>query len=311
MPIFWNEKVFLLALETTYAAANTPLAAADAILATNITLSPMEGEDVSRELELPNMGAQGTLPVNIHAKLTFSVEMVGSGTAGTVPVLGKLLRACAMAEVKDATSVTYTPVTRGHESAAIHLWIGDTRYALKGARGTATIRVSSSGVPRIEFEMTGLFVMPTETARVVPLLQSQIDAQILVATTANTPTFRIGAQAFVMRSYTLALGNQIETRFLIGSEGVLITGKSELIETTVEAVALTSYNPFALAQSRTPQAVELIHGKQAGNIVTITAPRGQMQRPASLEQNQGIKEWPLRLIPMMGAGNDQFSIKFT
>ena len=310
MPIFWNEKVFLLALEASYG-AQTTLAAKDAILATNITLSPMEGQDVSRELELPNMGAQGTLPVDIHAKMTFSVELVGSGTAGTVPVLGKLLRACAMAEVKEASAVTYNPVSRGHESAAVHFWIGDTRYALKGARGTATIRVAASGIPRVEIELTGLFVMPSEAERIVPTLQSQLDAPIMVATTANTPTFKIGAQAFVMRSFTLAQGNQVEPRFLVGSESVLITGKSELIETTVEAVPLSSFNPFDLALGRTPQAVELVHGTTAGNRITISAPRCQMQRPASLEQNQGIKEWPLRLVPMMGAGNDQFSIKFT
>ncbi|MDO5614451.1 MAG: phage tail tube protein [Paracoccus sp. (in: a-proteobacteria)] len=309
MPIFWKEKVFLLAPETTYGTAPT-LSAGDAVLASNITLSPMEGEDVSRELELPQMGAQGTIPVNLHAKLTFSVELVGTGTAGQIPPIGKLLRACAMAEVKETTKVTYTPVSRGHESVTVHLWIGDTRYALTGSMGTATIRVAGSAIPKVEFEMTGLFTMPSKVTPPTPTLTAQIDAPVLVATTQNTPTFTINNRPFVMRSFALALGNQVETRFLIGSDRVLITGKSETIETTVEAEELNVFNPFQIGQARTRVPVKLVHGTANGNRVTIEAPKAQMQRLTGLEENQGIKEWPLRLIPMLTAGNDQFSIMF-
>ncbi|MDO5704037.1 MAG: phage tail tube protein [Paracoccus sp. (in: a-proteobacteria)] len=310
MPIFWNEKVFLLAPESSYGVAPV-LAASDAVLATNIALTPMEGEDVSRELELPSMGAQGTIPVDIHAKLSFSVELVGAGTAGEIPPIGKLFRGCALAEVQDGSSVIYTPVSRNHESVSIHMWIGDTRYALRGARGTATIRVNASALPKVEFEMTGLFVMPSEVTPVTPDLTDQLEADVLVATTANTPGFSIGGQDFVMRSFALTLGNEVAGRFLIGSEGVLITGKSETIETTVEALPLTTFNPFDLALNRTRVAVALTHGTAAGNRVAIDVPRAQMQRPTALEQNQNIKEWPLRLVPMMGQGNDQFSITFS
>lgn len=310
MAIFWNEKVFLLALETTYGTAPA-LSASDAILATNISLTPMEGQDASRELELPRMGAQGTIPVDIHTKLTFSVELVGSGVAGTAPVMGKILRACGLAEVIDEDDVIYSPVSRGHESAAIHLWIGDTRYALIGARGTATLRVGASAIPRVEFEMTGLFVMPQEIEAIIPDLGEQIEADTLVATTENTPEFTIGGTSFAMRSFSLGLGNQVETRFLIGSESVMITDKNETIETTVEAVPLTGFNPFQLARDRTFVPVSLQHGATPGNRIVVTVPRAQMQRPAGLEQNQGIKEWPLRLIPQPGDGNDQFTITFS
>lgn len=311
MSIYWDEKVFLLGIEASYGVAPV-LAAANAILATNIRLSPMEGEDVSRNLELPDMGAQGTIPVNLHSKLTFTVELLGSGTRGTAPVIGKLLRICAMAEVIVAgASVTYTPVSRGHESGAVHLWIGDTRYALTGTRGTATLRVNASGIPVVEFELTGLFVMPSEVAPVVPDLEDQLDAEVLAASTTNTPVFTIGTTPFVMRSFSLALGNRVETRFLVGAESVLITGRSEMIETTVEAKPLTAFNPFQLARARTKQAVVLTHGTVAGQTVTVRADRAQMQRPAGLEGQQGVKEWPLRLVPQRVSRNDQISIAFT
>ncbi|MFD1914114.1 hypothetical protein [Halodurantibacterium flavum] len=311
MAIFWNEKVFLCAIEPGYGQAPV-LSASDAILATNIRLTPMEGQDVSRDLELPFMGAEGTIPADIHVRMQFNVELVASGAAGQAPAAGKILRACGCAEViVDNTSVTYTPVSRAHESAAIHLWIGDTRYVLKGSRGTAVLRVNASGVPMAEIDMTGLFVMPSEVQPVVPDLDDQIDADVQVATSANTPVFTIGGAPFVMRSFALNLGNRVETRFLIGSESVLITGRSEMIETTVEAVPLTTFNPFAQAQTRAKLPVALQHGTAAGHRVGITVPRAQMQRLAGLEEQQGIKEWPLRLVPLHDEGNDQFAITFT
>ncbi|WP_323036252.1 phage tail tube protein [Pararhodobacter sp.] len=311
MPIYWSEKVLLVALESTYGTAPT-LLAADAILASDIRLTPMEGQDLSRNLERPFMGAQSTIPVDVHAKLAFKTELLASGTAGTPPVIGKLMRACGCAEVVTAnTSVAYNPVSRGHESAALHLWIGDTRYALTGIRGTATIRVNASGIPMVEFELTGLFVMPTEATPVVPDLDAQLDAEVLAATTANTPTFTINSVAMVMRSFALAMGNQVEPRFLVGSDSVMITGRTDTIETTVEAKSLSAFNPFALAKASTPLPVSLVHGTAAGKIITLSVPTAQMQRLSGLEEQQGIKEWPLKLAPLPNAGNDQWTLTFT
>lgn len=311
MPIFWNEKVFLLALESTYGTAPT-LGAGDAILATDIRIMPMEGQDLSRNLERPHMGAQATIPVDKHAKMTFKVELVPSGTEGIAPVVGKLLRACGCAEVVDTdTSVTYNPVSRDHESVAVHLWIGDTRFALVGARGTGVLRLNASGIPVLEVELTGLWVAPGEASRITPTLSDQLDATVLAASSANTPTFTINSVAMVMRSFALTMGNKVEPRFLIGAERVIITGRDDMIETTVEATPLTTLNPFALASAQTRVPVVLVHGTAAGGIATLNAPLAQVQRPQSLEEQQGITEWPLRLAPLPDDGNDQWTLAFT
>ena len=309
--IYFNEKILLLALESTYATAPA-LAASDAILATEIRLMPMEGQDLSRNLERPHMGAQATIPVDLHAKMSFKVELVGSGTAGTPPVVGKLLRAlgCAQTIVVD-TSVTYNPVSRNHESVAAHLWIGDTRFALIGARGTGTIRLNASGIPMLEVELTGLWTVPSEAVRVEPDLDDQLDADVLAATTANTPVFTVNAVSLVMRSFALTLGNQVEPRFLVGAERVKISGRQETVETTVEALPLTTLNPFALAKARTQVPIALTHGTVAGNIVSLAIPKAQMQRLQGIDEQQGIAEWPLRLVPQPDAGNDQWTLSFT
>lgn len=309
--IYFNEKIFLLGMETTYGTAPV-LAAADAILATKIRIMPMEGQDLSRDLERPHMGAQATIPVDLHAKMSFTVEILPSGTAGTAPVIGKLLRALGCAEtIVAATSVTYNPVSRNHESVAVHLWIGDTRFALIGARGTGTLRINASGIPVLEVELTGLWTQPSQAARIEPDLDDQLEADVLAATTTNTPVFTVNAVGLVMRSLSLTLGNQVEPRFLIGADRVLITGRQELVETTVEAVPLGTLNPFALALARTKVPIALTHGTAAGNTVSLSVPAAQVQRLQSIEEQQGIAEWPLRLVPQPVVRNDQWTLAFT
>ncbi len=310
MAIKWKSKILLAKIEATYGVDAAPTGAANAILATDVTLTPMEGDDVSRELETSFLGPQATIPTGLHAKLSYKVELQPSGAAGTAPAWGPLLRACAVAETISAgVSVTYNPITDSHESISQYLWIGGTQYVILGGRGNCSVAFTAQGIPYLEFEFTGLFKIPTEVARVTPDTTSF--QKPLVATKANTPTFTLDATAFVMRSFKLGLGNQVENRFLIGSEDILISDKSDMIETTVEAVALTSFDPFSLAAAQTAIDVNLVHGLVAGKIATLNASTAQMQRPQGLENAQNIKEWPLRLVPLPAAGNDQWTLVLT
>lgn len=310
MPIKWASKILLAKVETLYGSDPAPTGVANAILAVDVKLTPMEGNDVNREVELPHLGAQGTIPAELHAKLAYKIELAPSGAAGVAPAWGVLLRGCAVAETISAgVSVTYNPVSDGHESLTQYLWIGDTLYKLSGCRGTCTFRIPAQGIPYLEFEFTGLFTQPAEAARVTPDLVAFQKPQL--AASANTPVFTLGATPFVMRSFALSLGNQVEKRFLIGAEAVLITDRAETVETTVEALPLTAFNPFSLAASQAAVAVNLVHGVGAGKIATLNMPTAQMQRPQGLENSQNIKEWPLRLVPLPGTGNDQWTLTLT
>lgn len=309
-PIKWESKVLLAKIEATYGTDPVPTGPLNAILATNVSLQPMEGEDVSRELERPYLGAQETIAAALRSVLTFSTELAGSGTAGTVPGWGVLARACAMAETIVAlTSVTYSPISTAMESAVFYFWIGGTKHVLLGARGTAELTVDAQGIPRIQWTFTGLWVQPTEAAAATPSLGAY--PAPLIASKANTPTFTVNAVSLVLRSYKLTLGNDVQPRLLIGREQIMIVEKAEQLVCNVEAVPLTTLNPFALANARTMVAASLVHGTAAGNIATVSTPRCQVKRMTGYEQNQKILEWPLALTPLPNAGNDQFSIALT
>ncbi|MEQ1499140.1 MAG: hypothetical protein ABL914_10800 [Novosphingobium sp.] len=307
MPQYWKSKTLLAKIEGAYGTDSVPTAGANAILATDVTLSPMEGQDVARNLERPAMGAEPMIPVGIFTRLTFSVEAVGSGALGTAPAWGPLLRMCALAEViTPATKVEYNPISDNHESGSIYMAIDGVRHVVLGTKGNASLKVGANGIPMWQFTMTGLFSLPTDQAKVTPDFTAWQAPQ--VATKLNTPTFTIGATPFVLRDFELDLGCQVEPRMLIGTEAILIVDRNEKLRTTVEATNMAAYNPYTIAQNQTLQALQLIHGTVASKRVKIDVASAQQGRLTGLSNNQNIVEWPLDFVPQQVAGNDQFKI---
>ena len=307
--LYWKSKTLLAKIEVTYGVDPTPTGAANAILATNVRLAPMEGQDVDRDLEQSYFGASGMIPVGLYSTLTFDVEFAGSGAAGTAPAYGPLLRMCGAAETINAgVSVEYSPITDDPESGTIYFAIDTVRHILKGARGSFVLALNAQGIPVLRFTFTGLFSVPTTQAKVTPTLTGFKDP--LVATKANTPTFTIGGTAFVMRSFEFTLGNQVEQRLLIGYEGIEIVDRKEAVKTTVEAVALATYDPFTIAKDQTRKAIQLIHGVGAGKICTLDIASAQQKRVSGYENAQNVLEWPLEFTPLPTAGDDQWMLTF-
>jgi hypothetical protein len=308
--IFWRLMVLLAKIEAAYATDPTLTGAANAILAQNITLRPMEGQDVSRNLVLPYLSNQGTIPTGLHVVIDFDTELAGSGAAGTVPAWGVLARGCGCAEVIAAgVSVTYSPVSASMESLYLKFWMGGTLHAIKGARGTGKATINAQGVPVMHWTITGLFVGPVEAAAAIPTL-TEFQKPLIVSAT-NTPTFTVNSVPLVMRNFSFDLGNKVETRLLVNRESVLITDRGETLDVTCEAVPLTTFDPYGLANAQTLVAANIVHGTAAGNIVTLSAPTCQVKRPTGYQNNQGIAEWPLGLLPRPASGNDQFSMVLT
>lgn len=307
---FWRKKVLLAKIEITYGVNAAPTGAANAILAKDISLSPMEGADEDRDLDTPYLGQSGSIPKDLHQKISFKVELEPSGTAGTAPAWGPLLRACAVAEtVTAATSVVYNPISDNMESVSISLNIDGTAFVLLGGRGNCKIEVNASGIPYLNFEFTTLYQRPVEGAAATPDYSAFQKPR--VASNATTPSFSIDGIDLVMRSFSLDLGNQIKPRFLIGAEDVLITDKMDMVEAKVEAVPLTTLNPFELAETQGDVPIELVHGIGAGRVITVDVPVAQMQRVPGLENTDDIVEWPLSLMPKPASGNDQWTITLT
>ena len=132
-------------LETAYGTDVTPLAA-DALIASNVTFQPLEGQEVSRDLMLPYLGNQGVVLAGLYARLEFDVEIAGAGEAGTVPKYGSILRICGLSEtVTVDTDVTYAIVEDDVESGSLYFVSDKVQHVMLGCRSNVSLTFTPKG----------------------------------------------------------------------------------------------------------------------------------------------------------------------
>mgnify|MGYP001333962616 CR=1 FL=1 len=301
----WHKLAMLHKLETVYGTDAAP-AATNAIVATNITFTPLQAEEVERDLMLPYFGNQGKLLTAEHGRIEFDVEIAGSGVKGTVPKYGSLLRACGMSEtVTAATAVDYQIIEDGIESGSVRFNADGVQHIFLGAQANVTINVSPKAIPKYRFSLVGLLGSVTDT--VLPAVTMTGWIPPVIVNKANTVLTLHGWTA-VAESVSLDLGNVLTPRFLIGDERVLVSDRKSTGTIVVEARSLAEINWFQRAQARTRGALSLIHGTADGNIVEITAPAVEIGVP-SQGQTDGLINYslPLSLCPV--SGRDELKIK--
>jgi hypothetical protein len=304
----WKSKLILSKIETTYGVDPTPTAA---MLATNVVCKPMEGQDVARNLERPFRGAQEVFPAGLHVILEYDIEMVGGGAAGTAPPYAALLRACGMSQTVSAgVSVVYAPVSVSYDSVAQYFYIGGTKQAILGCRGSAVFTINAQGIPVVRFTFTGLWAKPTDVA--VPAADFSAFKTPKLATNANTPVMTIGGVSLVTKSFIFDLANDVQARLLIGREEIQIVDSDEEFTVEVEAVPLATFDPFDNANTLARVAVAVQQDTRAGYKVAIAGPVCTVRRPQEYKNDNGDLMWSLKLAPLpTDAGNDQFSITLT
>jgi hypothetical protein len=151
-----TREAIALKIETTQGTEAVPNASQDAILVSEVNISNEGLRMLDRPLIKSSISTEKKIFAGTLKKLTFKTELKGSGTAGTAPEIGQALRACAMAEtVVSDTSVTYEPVSVGHESCTIYYYQDGVLNKMLGCMGTATINAESGGLGMVDFEFTG------------------------------------------------------------------------------------------------------------------------------------------------------------
>ncbi len=272
MALLLRKRLILIETESTYGTDPTPTGA-DAVLVSDLSITPQSSDVVSRDLIRPYLGASAQLLANTRVECTFSVELAGSGTAGTAPQYGKALKACGLAEtIAAGTSVTYDPVSSGFESVTIHYNIDGVRHKMTGCRGTVAITAAVGEIPTLDFSFTGIYNAPDDTALPSPTYANQ--ANPLLFKNGNTTSFQLLSFAGNLQDFSFELGNEIVYRELIGAtKEVLITNREATGSVSIEAVLMASKDYFASAVNDAAALgnLQFTHGSTAGNIVQFTS----------------------------------------
>tara|TARA_R110000868_G_scaffold368852_1_gene631980 strand:- start:6673 stop:7602 length:930 start_codon:yes stop_codon:yes gene_type:complete len=296
---FWRKLAILHKLEATYATDAAP-AAADALVAMNVTFTPLEADEVTRDLMLPYLGSQGVILAGIYARLEFDIEIAGSGAAGTAPAYGSILRAAGLAEtVEEDVSVEYSIVETAVESGSIYFVSDKVQHVMLGCQANVSLTFTPKGIPRFRFTVLGLLGTITDIVAMPAVSMVGWETPLTVSK-ANT-TMSLHGWASIAESLTVDLGNTLTPRFLIGEEEILISNRQSTGTAVVVAGSLATVNWFDRAIERTRGGLALTHGTQAGNIVEIAAPAVEVGRPTQ-GQTDGVSNYtlPLMLCPVTG-----------
>lgn len=303
---FFRKLASLAKIETTYGVDAAPTGAANAVQFSDVTLTPMAGDEVSRDLYLPYLGHQGAELVGNYVQVQGAVEIAGSGAAGTAPAYGPLLRGCGMAEViTAATKVDYLPVSAAQEALSIYWNMDGVNHILLGARGSVSLELTPKQIPRFRFTFSGLMGAIGDVAlpaAVLTAFQRPVPVSKL-----NTPVSQIHGTSVIAESLSVDLGNQVEPRFFIGDESIEIVDRKSVGSAVIQAGTVAAKDWFGIAKARTRGTLLWQHGTVAGNIVEISGPAVEIGRP-TYGNTQGVTNMTLPLMLCPSTGDDELKI---
>ena len=312
MALLLRKRLIVIETESSYGTDPTPTGA-DAVLVRDLTITPQSSDVVSRDLIRPYLGASQQILTNTRVECTFSVEMAGSGTAGTAPQYGKALKACGLSEtVASGTSVTYEPVSAAFSSVTIYYMIDGVRHKATGCRGTVSISAEVGSIPTLDFSFTGIYNAPDDSALLTPTYANQDDP--LVFKNGNVTGFQLLSYSGALQSFSFDLGNSTVYRELVGgTKEVLITDRAATGSLSIEAVTMATKDYFASAVDDDAALGNLVftHGTAAGNKVQFTSSKVDIG-DVSYGDSDGIAmlEIPYTCVPDSAAGAE-FDLVYT
>lgn len=308
------KRILLAKEESTYGQDPTPTVGSNAIDAEKIDIS-YEGDVLERNPVRGDLSPVEPVLGKRWVKISFDVELKGSGSAGTAPKLGDLLEACGMSELVDAgSSVVYLPTSTVQKSITMYLYdLQDSGSAVlhkvEGARGTFQVAAEAGQVAKLSFTFYGLYNVPTDVA--VPSAPTFESTKPPVCESAALTLNAISS--LVVAGASLDMQNNVVPSDDVNSEHGIskfaITGRKPSGKINPEAVSLSVYDFFTDWKNATARALSMVIGSAAGNKCTISAPKLTIDSIGQEDGNGLLRRGlPFRLA--RSSGNDEVQFKF-
>jgi hypothetical protein len=305
-------------IETVYGTDPTPVEGTDAIECFGQPSFESVTEAKPNLIPISTFGELAPLIVGKAYKLSgIKVPLKGSGTAGTPPRIGPLLRAMGFSQTVDGIiKVTYAlhSIFEG-ESVTLYFWYGGTKHILTGCVGTGKLALAAGEEMFLECDMTGIY------------------GGAIADVTFPSPTFETTARQIwdnALFKFTPAAGSDLgliisKFDFDLGAEfnprpdpngayGInryYISDRKPKVGLDPEKVALSTLNPYSLHEAQTAIAIETKPAGTAGNLVEITVGGVTLDAPKAGSRNN-VATWELsgQCRPTIAAGNSEIAIVF-
>jgi hypothetical protein len=276
--LLFRKKALLVKKEVIYGTDPVPTGALNAIQTKDLSIDPLEGEELTFDIDTENLGAKAASLVGKHVKVSFKVAAGGAGAAGDVPAWGVLVEACGHTATVDAgVSVTYTPKDTDTDSVTMYVLVGRTLHQVTGSRGTMKFSAKKRDYPWFEFEFMGLFgPVLDQVASLGTVLAAFVKP---LPFRASTVEFELGAYLAGLHDLSVDFGQKVEFYEHSEEEQIMQVDRQAKWQGTLEEPDVGTHNFYTDVNADTQMAFSYIHGSAAGNIVEIASPATQLLMP--------------------------------
>lgn len=302
-----DRQLILASIESEYGTDAAPTTA-NAILGSEFSYSAV-GRSLERAASLGHMGNKVKLVVGSGQRISFKTELRGSGTAGTAPQAGVLLRACRMTEVITTdTDVAYTPHSDDtEESITIYYYYDGRLHKMLGCRGTFSIDLKAGEFGVINFEFQGLYGGPVDEVFPGVTMDNIVPPRFVSA------AFTVAGYVHDIENLKFDIVNSIVSapscNTATGTKDYRISGRAPTMSIDPEDTALADFNWWSKWDSSTLMSVSTSFGA-AGNLITIDAPKFQVTKEPSYGDRDNVTTLNIDGELQPSAGDDELVMTF-
>lgn len=317
MPRLIKNTIVTAKVQTTPGLDAAPTGAANAVLMSEGSITPLDPQSIDRSLIRGYFGGSEQLVGPASVKLTYAVELAGSGTAGTAPAWGQLLQGCAVAEglLTTPARVEYMPASTGLKMLTQYYYDDGALHKLIDSMGNCTLSAKVGERPMLRFEWVGLdggiAVAPNATGVFTPWKKPVAMTKANVIDITLGGTYAAGALSggtlYNSTGLELNFGNVVNFSAMLSTETVDISDRQSTATIELELTAVQEVALMAAVKANETQSLGFTIGTAAGNKVLIFAPAVQLTNPRKSELNgKRLIGFDLRLVPVNG--NDEWRI---
>jgi hypothetical protein len=194
-----------------------------------------------------------------------------------------------------------SPAPVDQESVFIRYDLDGNLHTIPGARGTFSISMTRSEIPRINFTMSGLWALPTDDG---PITGTALDLQPSPALSAQLILGGLDLSDIAVNSLQVDMANDVQPREDIqaadGFHSMLVVGRDPTGSIDPEVADMADFDPFTDWSAGNNIAIAAGIGSERGSRVRVVLPTTQYTQLPYGERN-GIATYQ---IGFRAVGND-------
>lgn len=309
----------LLKQEVTYGVDPVPTGAANALLVSNLSITPFNAANVDRDIIRPYLGGSEQLVGSRYCQMGFDLELTGAGTVATAPAWGPALLSCGFAETLTATfRADYTPISTAFKSCTIYWYDDGLLHKATGCRGNVMFKLGVGNKPVMSFSFTGLYSTPTAVVNPAVTLTAWKMPEVIIDANTGDLLFGgthatgvapaiAGGTLYPSQGIEIDMGNKVDFTALLGGETVELTQRAVTAKFTLDLTAVEEAAAYVAVESTALTTLGIQHGTVANQKMLVWMPSVQRINPTKADANgKRLVAFDARLIPV--TGNDEIRI---